>query len=114
MAAHTNPFHSARDCDDTCSGCPACYRATGDTCCQRCCPHWRENRQAEAADDAVVHLEDEDGTPLCDEADADTPLQLVGFGPDCSEPTLNEEHVGRTLCAVCVRAWRDEQEEERS
>lgn len=28
-----------RDCDERCRGCVRCYRHTGDTKCDECCPH---------------------------------------------------------------------------
>jgi hypothetical protein len=31
--------HTADDCDETCRGCAQCYRASGDTVCDKLCAH---------------------------------------------------------------------------
>lgn len=43
--------HTANDCDETCRGCVHCYVATGDTMCDRICPHRATNHPPEDEDD---------------------------------------------------------------
>jgi hypothetical protein len=40
-------MHTQDDCDETCHGCVKCYVATGDTVCDKTCPHAKETEEME-------------------------------------------------------------------
>jgi hypothetical protein len=39
MAETPKAPHTAADCDESCSSCPLCYIRTGETVCNKLCPH---------------------------------------------------------------------------
>lgn len=39
--------HTINDCDEGCSGCVMCYIRTGETVCDRLCPHAEPEEEEE-------------------------------------------------------------------